>query len=131
MVSKKIITFRQNGKWESTQKFLKKGSDLSRIQNSILEQYGEKGVNALRMATPKETGETANSWHYTIEKYPGGIKVVWSNSHIVDGVPIAIILQYGHATKSGTYVTGVDYINPAIRPVFEDLASKLWEEVMH
>lgn len=130
-MSRKMITFRQNGKWESTKKFLKKGSDLAHIQSSILDQYGKEGVNALRMATPKDTGKTSESWYYTIERYPGGIKVVWNNSNIVDGVPIAIILQYGHATKSGTYVTGTDYINPAIRPIFEDLASKLWEEVMH
>lgn len=130
-MAKRIITFHQNGNWGSTEKFFKKASNLSKIQEALLKQYGEKGVSALRQATPKDTGETANSWYYTVEKYSGGVKLSWRNSNVVDGVPIAIILQYGHATKNGSYVSGIDYINPAIRPIFEDMASKLWEEVMH
>jgi hypothetical protein len=84
---------------------------------------------ALKNATPVDSGETANSWDYEIRHYPGGASIAWTNSHVVDGVPIAIILQYGHATRNGGYVQGRDYINPALRPIFEKMANDLWEEV--
>lgn len=95
----------------------------------ILNQYGQEGVEALRAATPKDTGTTANSWSYAVHKGTGSITITWSNSNIVDGVPIAVILQYGHGTRNGGYVQGTDYINPAMKPIFDKIAQRAWEEV--
>lgn len=125
----KIIVFRQKGNFKNTEAFLKRASKFN--IDVILDRYGKEGVSALSAATPKDTGETANSWYYKVNKGKDIITVTWSNSHIVDGVPIAIILQYGHATRNGGYVEGRDYINPAIRPIFDRIANRAWEEVMH
>ena len=95
----------------------------------ILEAYGQKGVQALADATPKDTGKTAASWSYEIKMDGNGAVLYWKNSNIVDGVPIAVILQYGHGTRNGGYVQGVDYINPAMKPVFEEIAKSIWKEV--
>lgn len=76
-----------------------------------------------------ESGQTANSWGYEIERKRGRITITWTNSHVIDGVPISIILQYGHATGTGGYIQGRDYINPAIKPIFDDIATKVWKEV--
>lgn len=95
----------------------------------ILEAYGQKGVQALADATPKDTGKTAASWSYEIKMEDSGAVLYWKNSNIVDGVPIAVILQYGHGTRNGGYVQGLDYINPAMRPIFEEIARELWKEV--
>lgn len=123
-----MITFRQKGSFKKTEKFLKKsfGKDYMRI----LEKYGEAGVDALSKATPVDTGQTASSWSYHIKKTRNYISVVWTNSHVEKGVNIAIILQYGHATRWGGYVQGIDYINPAMRPIFDSLAEHAWKEVM-
>ena len=86
-------------------------------------------VEALAKATPKDTGKTAASWSYTVTKGKESITITWRNSNIVDGVPIAVILQYGHGTRNGGYVEGVDYINPAMRPIFERIAARAWGEV--
>ena len=94
-----------------------------------MDQYGKEGVEALARATPKDTGKTAASWSYAVHKSDGRITITWSNSNIVDGVPIAVILQYGHGTRNGGYVEGVDYINPAMRPIFERIAQRAWGEV--
>lgn len=125
----KIIMFRHKGNFKSTESFLKRASKFN--IDAILDRYGKEGVLALSSATPRDTGETANSWYYKVNKGKDIITITWSNSHIVDGVPIAIILQYGHATRNGGYVEGRDYINPAIRPIFDRIASRAWEEVMH
>lgn len=125
----KIIVFRQKGNFKNTEAFLKRASKFN--IDAILDRYGKEGVSALSAATPKDTGETANSWYYKVNKGKDIITITWSNSHIVDGVPIAIILQYGHATRNGGYVEGRDYINPAIRPIFDRIANRAWEEVMH
>lgn len=125
----KIIVFRQKGNFKNTEVFLKRASKFN--IDAILDRYGKEGVSALSVATPKDTGETANSWYYKVNKGKDIITITWSNSHIVNGVPIAIILQYGHATRNGGYVEGRDYINPAIRPIFDRIANRAWEEVMH
>lgn len=124
----KVIVFKQRGNWDHTRKFLKHASKVS--IDLILEKYGQKGVDALASATPKATGKTAASWVYKITKTAETLTITWSNTNIVNGVPIAVILQYGHATRNGGYVEGVDYINPAIKPVFEEIARQAWGEVI-
>lgn len=123
----KAIIFRQKGDWKKTRKFLKRCSDLD--LDDVLNLYGQEGVDALAKATPKDTGKTAASWSYEVTKGRESIVITWKNSNIVDGVPIAVILQYGHGTRNGGYVEGVDYINPAMRPVFERIAARAWGEV--
>lgn len=123
----KIIVFKQKGNFKKTRKFLKRCSNLQ--LDDLLDQYGKEGVEALARATPKDTGKTAASWSYAVYKSDGRITITWSNSNIVDGVPIAVILQYGHGTRNGGYVEGVDYINPAMRPIFERIAQRAWGEV--
>lgn len=123
----KIIVFKQKGNFKKTRKFLKRCSNLQ--LDDLLDQYGKEGVEALARATPKDTGKTAASWNYAVHKSDGRITITWSNSNIVNGVPIAVILQYGHGTRNGGYVEGVDYINPAMRPIFERIAQRAWGEV--
>lgn len=120
------IEFRFSGGFDNIQKLLKKSE---KSQDHILNKYGKKGVDALMSATPKDTGLTARSWTYEIERNDGGLSIVWSNSNIQNGVNIAVILQYGHGTKNGGYVAGRDYINPAIQPIFDDMIDKYWKEV--
>lgn len=122
-----MIKFRQVGDFSKTERFLKNAQNL-RLTN-LLNDYGQKGVDALSQATPIDTGLTAASWTYEIVNTTKGSRLVWSNSNIVDGVSIAILLQYGHGTQNGGYIAGRDYINPAIRPIFDDILSKLGEEV--
>lgn len=125
-----IIKFKHSGNWKKTERFLKKNYGLSFEQ--ILENYGRRGVEALRMYTPVDTGLTANSWYYTIDKDKKGIPVsiTWGNTHLEDGrVNIAVLLQYGHGTRNGGYFEGIDYINPALQPIFEDIANSIWWEV--
>ena len=96
---------------------------------SSLDKYGKEGVQALAAATPVDTGLTAASWYYEIEQTDKTTSIVWKNSNVVDGTPIAIILQYGHATRNGGYVQGTEYINDALRPIFERIADSVWKEV--
>ena len=112
---------------EKTRKFLQKC--LKPINEATLEKYGKKGVEILRQVTPKDTGKTAESWSYSIEKDSKGYTLIWKNSNRNDGVPIALILQYGHGTRGGTYVQGIDYINPALKPLFNEMSEELWREV--
>lgn len=123
-----MITFTHKGDFKSTEKFLKGAKDRS--YRSVLEQLGQKGVNALANATPKDTGKTASSWSYSIEESSGSISIVWSNSNVNKGLNIAVLLQYGHGTRNGGYVQGRDYINPAIQPIFDEIADKAWKEVV-
>ena len=123
----KVVMFRQKGDFRRTSDFLKRANRLN--LDVILNQYGQEGVEALRAATPKDTGTTANSWSYVVHKGTGSITITWSNSNIVDGVPIAVILQYGHGTRNGGYVQGTDYINPAMKPIFDKIAQRAWGEV--
>ena len=95
-----------------------------------LNKFGQRGVEALRAATPKDTGKTADSWTYNIEYGNGKAAIVWSNTNVNDGVNIAIILQYGHGTGTGGYVEGRDYINPAMHSVFDSILEDAWKEMM-
>jgi hypothetical protein len=122
-----MITFKHSGNFDKTNKFFRRV--ISNNYMSILEKYAIQGVNVLSSATPVDSGETARSWAYVITKNKTGVKITWTNSHIVDGVPIAVILQYGHGTRDGGYVQGRDYINPALRPIFDKLSKELYEEV--
>lgn len=122
------ISFNKMGDWSDTKKFLNK---TNRINNRILSKYGDLGVNVLQNATPTDSGQTANSWEYTIEVSSGSAVLAFDNTNINDGVNIAIILQYGHGTGTGGYVQGRDYINPAIQPVFDRLADEAWKEIMN
>lgn len=115
------------GDFKHLEKFLKKS--IGRDYRSILEQYGREGVAALASTTPIDTGETAGSWYYDIIQTNDSISVVWNNSHVERGCNIAILLQYGHATRNGGYVVGRDYINPALQPIFDKLAESAWKEV--
>lgn len=122
-----MIGFRQKGDFSKTTNFL---SNLKKkISVYILDRYGRQGVAALSSATPVDTGLTANSWYYKIERDANSVKIVFCNSNIQNGVPIAIILQYGHGTGTGGWVEGRDYINPAIQPVFDKIANDAWREV--
>lgn len=122
-----MITFRQKGDFSKLTRFLEKARNAVRI--GILDKYGREGVAALASATPVESGKTASSWYYEIEHKNGSATINFLNSNINDGVPIAIILQYGHGTGTGGWVEGRDYINPAIQPVFDKLANEAWREV--
>lgn len=104
---------------------MKRASYLSNIKDCC-----EKGVIALSRATPKDSGKTAELWSYEIRESPEGVIVYWTNNNIVDGFSIAIGLQYGHGTGTGGYVQGLDYINPAIRPIFDEIANEIWQEVV-
>lgn len=123
------ISVSSKGKWEKTTKLLERTAKDS-VKLSVLRQYGELGVQSLSQYTPKETGETADAWYYTIENQNEKYKIVFKNHNIVNGVPIAIILQYGHVTRNGGWVEGRDYINPALRPIFDDMANKVWKEAI-
>ncbi|MBE6724978.1 MAG: HK97 gp10 family phage protein [Ruminococcaceae bacterium] len=122
-----MISFRQKGDFKKLSGYLEKAKEVFNI--GILDRYGEEGVRALAEATPKDTGLTAASWRYRIVRGEGSVTISFDNTNFQNGVPIAIILQYGHATRNGGYVQGIDYINPALRPVFEKIADAAWEEV--
>ncbi len=121
------ISFRQKGDFSKLTKYLEKAGKAVRI--SDLEKYGREGVAALSSATPVDTGLTASSWSYKIERKDGYVKIGFYNSNIQNGVPIAIILQYGHGTRNGGWVQGRDYINPAIQPLFDKITDEAWREV--
>lgn len=122
-----MITFRQKGDFSKFTKFLEKARETVRMGS--LDKYGREGVAALSSATPVDTGLTAKSWYYEIENKNGRITLSFANSNIQNGIPIAVIIQYGHATRNGGWVQGRDYINPAIRPVFDRIADDMWKEV--
>lgn len=122
-----MIVFRQTGDFKKTEKFFRKISKGDFFQ--ALDAFGRKGVEALASATPVNSGKTADSWDYEIHRSSGQISIYWTNSNVNDGVNIAIILQYGHGTRNGGYVQGRDYINPAIRPIFDKIADDAWREI--
>lgn len=111
----------------------KLNSFFERLKESVnvgcLDKYGALGVEALMNATPIDSGTTASSWYYEIQRQNGVVSLVFKNSNIIDYVPIAVILQYGHGTGTGGWVEGIDYINPALRSVFQNLADEAWKEV--
>lgn len=122
-----MITFKQKGNFKKLDNFLEKMLDP--IDLSILDKYGERGVAALAAATPIDTGKTAASWGYETVREKGRVILSFTNTNVNDYVQIAIILQYGHGTRNGGYVQGVDYINPAIQPIFDELANSAWKEL--
>lgn len=122
-----MITFRQKGDFSKLNRFLERAKETVRLGD--LDRYGREGVAALASATPVDSGKTESSWYYEITRTKGGAAISFKNSNINKGVPIAIILQYGHATGNGGWVQGRDYINPAIRPIFDKLANDAWKEV--
>ena len=122
-----MVIVKQSGDFNNVDKFFKKVINPNYL--SILEKYAREGVIALSLATPVDTGLTATSWNYEIASSGDSFTIAWTNSHIVDGVPIAIILQYGHGTRNGGYVQGRDYINPATLLVVKELADSAWKEV--
>ena len=122
-----MISFRQKGDFSKLTRFLEKAKNVVRIGD--LDKYGREGVAALASATPVDSGLTASSWYYKVEHTNGSATISFFNSNIQNGVPIAIILQYGHGTKNGGWVQGRDYINPAIQPIFDQIADKAWREV--
>lgn len=122
-----MISIKQRGDFKKTEKFLKKS--LGRDYKAVLEKYAKQGVEALSANTPIESGLTAVSWSYEIIQNGGTISIVWNNSNINKGVNIALILQYGHGTRNGGYVDGIDYINPSLKPIFDKMADAAWKEV--
>ena len=124
----RIISVVNKGNFQKTDRFLHGLTEFHYRRK--LKHYGEKGVEALKEATPKASGKTADSWSYEIVEEKGRTAIYWKNSNVVNGVPIAIILRYGHATRNGGFVEGIDYIEPAIRPIFTQMAKDVWKEVV-
>lgn len=122
-----MIRFKHRGNFNNLQKFLNRVSGAGYL--NTLDKYGQAGVEALASATPIDSGETARSWNYVIEHGIGRTTIYWTNDNTNQGVNIALILQYGHGTGTGGYVDGIDYINPAIRPIFDKIADEAWKEV--
>ena len=122
-----VIKFKQKGGFKKTAKLLQRLGE-GNFYNG-LDTIAQKGVNALYDATPKDTGKTAASWDYTIRKTKEGMVLTFTNSNIVRGVNVAMIIQYGHGTKQGIYIEGIDYINPALKPIFQEIGNKVWKEV--
>lgn len=122
-----MITFKHTGDFSKLSKYLEKSKKSVKLGD--LDKYGAQGVAALQAATPVNTGLTANSWYYEIVNKDGVTSINFSNSNIQNGVPIAIILQYGHGTRGGGWVQGRDYINPAIQPIFDKITEDAWKEV--
>lgn len=122
-----MITFRHRGSFSKTTQLLERAKHAVRLAD--LDRFGREGVAALASATPVDSGLTASSWYYEVVYTKSGAKIVFNNSHINKGVPIAIILQYGHGTGTGGWVEGRDYINPAIQPIFDRLVDEAWREV--
>ena len=122
-----MVQIKTKGDFKNTLKFFNNALNRQYIQ--ILRKYGDLGVNALASATPVDTGKTSESWEYKIEQSNGSIRIYWTNTNIQKGIPIAIILQTGHGTGTGGYVQGRDYINPAIRPIFDKIAEDVWRDL--
>lgn len=123
-----MIEFSSKGDWSRTNSFLEKALEV--IKFGELDRYGKRGVDALANATPKDTGKTAASWSYRIIHEKNSTRIEWLNSNKNKGVLIAILIQYGHGLQNGVFVEGVDYINPALRPVFDSIAEDAWKELV-
>ena len=122
-----MIKFRQKGDFSKLTSYLERAKNVVHVGD--LDKYGRQGVAALASATPVDTGNTANSWYYEIARSKGSVSISFFNSNIQNGVPIAVILQYGHGTGTGGWVEGRDYINPAVQPIFDKIADNAWREV--
>lgn len=123
----RLITFKHKGDFSNLTRFLERAKEVVHIGD--LDKYGRAGVEALASATPVDSGKTASSWYYEVTNSNGSARITFNNSNIQNGVPIAIILQYGHGTGTGGWVEGRDYINPAIQPIFDEIANNAWREV--
>lgn len=121
-----MISFVQRGDLTKTDSFLKR---CRKIKYTDLDKFGRQGVEALSRSTPVDTGLTSKSWYYKITQDKRSVSIGWYNKNVNNGVSIAIILQYGHATGTGGYIQGVDYINPSIRPIFDKIEEEVWKEV--
>lgn len=124
-----MIVLKTKGEWKNTFQFFHKNKFINRYLRKKMEKYGEKGVEALTAATPVRSGKTSQSWTYRIEETENGLSIFWCNSNFNKYVNIAMLIQYGHGTRNGGYVTGIDYINPALKPIFEKMAHEAWKEV--
>lgn len=122
-----MIRVSVKGDFKKTNSFLERAKNLFGL--GILDKYGRRGVDALRAATPKDTGETANAWYYRVVRNRRGTAIEWLNSSKNEGIPIVILLQYGHGFQNGGFYEGLDFINPAMRPVFEQIADDAWKEL--
>lgn len=122
-----MLKIEQRGNFKKTLDFLKNVSKKQYLK--VFSKYGELGVKSLSEATPVDTGLTAASWSYEIKETDSGVTLTWNNSNAPNGVSVAILIQYGHATRGGTYVSGIDYINPALKPIFDQMAKEIWKEV--
>lgn len=123
----KLVKIERQGDFRKLNSFLERARESFNI--GVLDKYGKQGVKALSEATPEESGKTANSWDYKITRQGNSIILSWTNDNVVDGANIALLLQYGHATRSGSWVEGIDYINPALRPIFEEIKSEILKEI--
>ena len=122
-----MIKFVHKGSFKNTEAFLNRNKNME--IRDILDRYGREGVEALKANTPIDSGKTADSWGYEIVEDSKGYRIYWTNTHFNKGVNIAILIQYGHGTGTGGYVEGRDFINPAIRPIFDNMAESAWKEV--
>ena len=122
-----MISFRQKGDFSRLTRFFEKAKEV--VHRGDLDKYGREGVAALASATPVDSGLTASSWYYEIVQGKGSVSIEFRNSNIQNGVPIAVIIQYGHGTGTGGWVQGRDYINPAVQPVFDKIVNNVWREV--
>ncbi len=122
-----MIKFKQKGDFSKVSRYL--GQIKEPIKSAVLDKYGEEGVKALKSATPVKTGKTAESWYYEVTNCKGIATISFCNSNIQNGVLIAIILQYGHGSRNGSYIEGINFIDPAIRPLFKKIEAKCWREV--
>lgn len=122
-----MISLHVRGSFKKTESFLRNASKADIL--SVLHSGGQAGVNALASATPIESGLAANSWTYEVSRKAGGYSIQWLNTNVENGFPVAIMLQYGYGTGTGGYVQGRDYINPAMRPIFDQIANNVWKAV--
>lgn len=123
-----MIEVTASGSFDNTEAFLRNAMRPDIFDQ--LSRYGQEGVDALKAATPVDSGETANAWYYEILKDSSSWSIIWGNDHVEEGRPIAVLLQYGHGTRTGGYVEGRDYINPALRPIFDQMESEGWKVVI-
>ncbi len=122
-----MLTVKHKGDWKKTTAYLEKAQKLQ--VKKILDKYGSAGVSALSNATPKDSGLTAASWDFTVKTTGAGYSIEWYNTNVNNGAVIAILIQYGHGTGTGGYIPPTDYINPAMKPIFDKLAEDIWKEV--
>lgn len=122
-----MVTFEGKGDFKKVNGFLEKMLEVGNL--GVLDKYGKRGIDALRQQTPKDSGLASNSWSYAITHDKGSSTITWSNSDVEGGCNVAILIQYGHGTKNGGFVQGRDFINPAMRPIFDEMADSVWKEV--